>query len=453
MSFDKALARATLLLTLCINCTQDAYANSENISFYGQRGIVVEIDEKTTDVEKLAHTKPLLPTFSNEAKNRNFSQVSQLSENEQLLAQKAHYYFTNNWHSETGLWSSVAGYNYSTVWDIASGIAGTLALEGLKLESTEVTKKKLQKTLNTLNTLPLYKNILPNREYNSKTAQPSGRLSKSKSHGNGWSALDIGRLLIWLKILQTVHPTFTNDIEQITNRWQLHKAIYKGSLYGTKLYKGKEYYRQEGRHGYLQYAAKGFELFDFKVNLPNLEDHLQTINIDNIEIKRDTRNLPFFTSDPFVLGAIELGVDTNWNQLNNIYLLHFNKWRETGILTSYGEDAMNKNPWFAYNNIYYYKKPWTSVSSSGKVIENPQLLSYKVAFAFSVLFDDEFSQRLNETVIHSSLQFKSVPTGRYQNEGSNSAFNINTNSLVLVSLWYKSLGFSPIYESVQAVKH
>ena len=160
--------------------------------------------------------------------------------------------------------------------------------------------------------------------------------------------------------------------------------------------------------------------------------------------------MPFFTSDPYVLAALEFGIEAQWNQLDNIYLLHANKWQETALLSSYGEDAMSKNPWFAYNNIYYYNKPWTSVSPSGKVIENAQILSHKVAFAFSVLFEDEFSQLLHEAVINNSLPFRAVPTGVYQNGGSNKAFNINTNSLILVSLWYKSLGFSSIYKGVES---
>ncbi|WP_367971456.1 DUF3131 domain-containing protein [Vibrio scophthalmi] len=105
---------------------------------------------------------------------------------------------------------------------------------------------------------------------------------------------------------------------------------------------------------------------------------------------------------------------------------------------------MNKNPWFAYNNLYYYGKSWTSVSPGGKVIENPQILSHKVAFGFSVLFDDEFAQQLFDAVLNNSLQARSIPTGEYENGGVNTAFNINTNSLILVALWYKQSGQSPL---------
>lgn len=452
------IGRYFIALSFSLIFVNDVYAEGQNIEFHGQREVTPK--QAPTKQKIQFHRRMIAPPIPQESlKNSEINEVVEstivhqkpfytLTRNESLLAKKASYYFEQNWYPKTGLWNSVSGYSHVTMWDVASGIAAALALEALNLETSEVTVYRLQKTLNTLNKLPLYKGVLPNREYNSKTGQPSGRLSQNKSHGNGWSALDIGRLLIWLNILQKKHPDFKNDVENIVSKWQLNRAIYKDTLYGTKLYKGKEYYRQEGRNGYLQYAAKGFQLFDFKVNLSNEHEYLESIKIDNITAIRDTRNVPFFTSDPYVLAALEFGKDPIWDQLDTIYSLHKNQWHKTNTLTSYGEDAMNKNPWFAYNNIYYYKKPWTSVSPSGKVIENPQLLSHKVAFGFSVLFDDEFSKALHDTVIDNSLQFRNIPTGVYQNGGINKAFNINTNSLILVSLWYKSLGFTSIHESL-----
>ena len=154
--------------------------------------------------------------------------------------------------------------------------------------------------------------------------------------------------------------------------------------------------------------------------------------------------MPFFTSDPFVLASIEYGQHQAWNKIESIYQVHMVKWKEQGIISAYAEDAMNKNPWFAYNNLYYYGTPWTSVSPSGKIIENPQVFSNKVAFGFSVIFHDNFSRRLYDEVLENSLHSRSIPTGKYENDGSNTAFNINTNSMILVALWYKSRGGKPL---------
>lgn len=441
--------------------------SEEELSFYGQRGVTEQ--QIPTPLKKPnastfhrrviappIETAPIKETAEVSSKVQNIEESHKvtkkivpsdytLTRNEQLLAKKADFYFKRSWRKETGLWDSVQGYHHTTMWDIASGIAATLALEALEMKSTEDVHFELERTLNTLKSMPLYKDTLPNREYDTKTGLPSGRLSLSSSNGSGWSALDIGRLLIWLKILESRHPELEDDVLEIVDNWDLSKAVHRGTLFGTNLYRGKEYYRQEGRNGYLQYAAKGFELFGHGIPLPDLEGFLDTVSIDDIDIEIDTRNVPFLTSDPYVLAELEFGEQPKWSQLNAFYRLHQKKWENSGDLTSYAEDAMNKNPWFAYNNIFYYGKPWTSVSPSGKTVENPQVLSNKVAFGFSVIFNDDFSSKLSESVLESSLQFRSIPTGIYANGGINSAMNINTNSLILVALWYKSSGKAPIY--------
>lgn len=435
----------------------DAIVENEQpeISFYGQRSIGGVIAEPTQSHS--FYRRVIAPQIKeenddeiNEEHNdlveleHHHEPIKPLSRNEKLLAKKAQYYFERNRRDHTGLWDSVQGYPHTTMWDVASGIAATLALEALGLKTSEQTHLELEKTLATLNSMPLYKNWLPNREYSTKTGLPSGRLSQSESNGNGWSALDIGRLLIWLKILCQQHPELEPEIVKLIGHWKLDKAVHKGTLYGAKLYKGKEYYRQEGRHGYLQYAATGFEMFDYAVPLPDLNKYLTSVSINGSPLEIDTRNVPFMTSDPYILGSIEFGQKDEWNQLETIYNLHKQKAEQKDKLYSFAEDAMNKNPWFAYNNLFYYGKPWTSVSPSGKVIENPQILSHKVAFGFSVLFSDDYSEMLGQAVLENSLNSRSVPTGQYENGGSNTAFNINTNSLILVSLWYKSYGGQPI---------
>ncbi|WP_081875844.1 DUF3131 domain-containing protein [Vibrio sp. ER1A] len=129
-----------------------------------------------------------------------------------------------------------------------------------------------------------------------------------------------------------------------------------------------------------------------------------------------------------------------WNQLDQLYQLHKKRSKRLGQLQVFAEDAMSKSPWFAYNNIYYYGKPWLSVSPGSKPIENPQTFSSRIGFGLSVLYTDDFSQQLYNTVVKTSLSSRSIPTGRYKNGGTNTAYNINTNSLVLTALWYKALG-------------
>ncbi|MGR5297442.1 DUF3131 domain-containing protein [Vibrio mediterranei] len=170
------------------------------------------------------------------------------------------------------------------------------------------------------------------------------------------------------------------------------------------------------------------------------------MSVDGMSVYVDNLNVPYFTTDPYVLTAIEIGSkNVWWNQLDQLYQLHKKRSKRLGQLQVFAEDAMSKSPWFAYNNIYYYGKPWLSVSPGSKPIENPQTFSSRIGFGLSVLYTDDFSQQLYNTVVKTSLSSRSIPTGRYKNGGTNTAYNINTNSLVHTALWYKALGNHALY--------
>ncbi|MDR8526136.1 DUF3131 domain-containing protein [Shewanella fidelis] len=362
-----------------------------------------------------------------------------LTRHEQLLISKAKRYFEQNWNPTTGLIDSVQGYSHTTMWDVASGIAGLLALEALSENSKQVTEFRLEKMLDTLIELPLYKQLLPNRQYNTRTARPSGRFSHTASNGNGWSALDLGRLYIWLEILARHKPLLAPKVNQVKSKWLLKHAVHKGNLYGTKLTSQREYFRQEGRLGYLQYAATGYQLAGLNVKAAFKCDHLDNVELNKVNLLIDKGNLPFFTLDPYLLYAIEIGNQQScWNQLDELYQVHKVQAEKHNKLIAYAEDSLSKTPWFLYNNISYQGAAWQSVSHSGKSVSYPQTFSNKAAYAMSVLFNGPYSRNLAELVINNSARHNVVPTGLYANGKTNTAYNINTNSLILVSLWYKT---------------
>ncbi|MDO6544257.1 DUF3131 domain-containing protein [Photobacterium sanguinicancri] len=375
------------------------------------------------------------------------SEATKLSREDLLLIKKARYYIDRNWNSTTGLIDSVQGYSHATMWDVGSSIGAILALEYLGEYTRLQANGMLEKTLTTLVDLPLYKGILPNRQYNTKTGQPSGSLSQTKTNGDGWSALDIGRLLIWLNIAASYKPELADQIDAITEQWNIARSVHQGTLFGEHKSKTSTSYRQEGRLGYLQYAAQGFAMEEQDVSEALGPKYSKHVTVDDEEVYIDIRNLPYFTTDPYVLQAIELGYhDLWWNQLDALYSLHKNRYDKSQKLTIFAEDALSQRPWFAYNNIYFYGKSWLSTSPGGKPIENGQAFSNKVAFGLSVLYKDSYSQLLYKTVVNNSLNNRSIPTGLFKANSPNTAYNINTNSLILVSLWYKQRGFKPIFD-------
>ena len=138
-----------------------------------------------------------------------------LNRHEKLLISKAQRYIDKNWNETTGMIDSVQGYTHATMWDVASGIGALLALEALGVSDTHIIDIRLAKLINTLAELPLYDAKLPNRQYNTVTGKPSGRFSQTPSNGNGWSALDLGRLYIWLTIVAQKKPHLAAEINNI----------------------------------------------------------------------------------------------------------------------------------------------------------------------------------------------------------------------------------------------
>ena len=446
--------------------TASVFAETNSPSFYGKRSVSSgepQAQKETITFQRRAiiiiPEEPVLDsTIVTEPELTNADEVKdtashpfqsaippiELSRNDKLLAKKAHHYFDQNWNKTTGFTDSVQGYHHVTMWDVASDISAQLSLEGLGLQSEEWTNIKLQKLLTTLKSMPLYKDKLPNREYDTKTGKPSGRYSKAKTNGNGWSALDIGRLLIWLHIIKQEKNELAPLVDSVINHWSLSSAVHQKTLFGTKLSKRGEHFRQEGRLGYLQYAAFGFALFGFDVSDSYLKKDIEQVSIDDVSIYIDTRNMPFSTADPYVLMALELGNYSEWwQQLDVIYKLYQQKEKRTNRIWVFSEDAMNRSPWFAYNNIFFYGKSWLSTSSGGKPIEIFQIFSNKVALGLSVIFDDDYAKKLKVQVIENSINSRVIPTGLYSDGLINSAYNINTNSMVLSSLWYKMNNRSP----------
>ena len=177
--------------------TASVFAETNSPSFYGKRSVSSgepQAQKETITFQRRAiiiiPEEPVLDsTIVTEPELTNADEVKdtashpfqsaippiELSRNDKLLAKKAHHYFDQNWNKTTGFTDSVQGYHHVTMWDVASDISAQLSLEGLGLQSEEWTNIKLQKLLTTLKSMPLYKDKLPNREYDTKTGKPSGR--------------------------------------------------------------------------------------------------------------------------------------------------------------------------------------------------------------------------------------------------------------------------------------
>ena len=123
---------------------------------------------------------------------------------DRIAARRAWQYFERNWNSQTGFVNSVENYAWTTWWDQGSAILGMHAAHQLGLIKTEEFNSKIDRLLQTLERLPLPATGLPNKAYSTDAAQMMRLDNTPDPRGtSGWSALDMARFLMGLRVLRS----------------------------------------------------------------------------------------------------------------------------------------------------------------------------------------------------------------------------------------------------------
>ncbi len=373
----------------------------------------------------------------------------QLTQEEIQWAKIAWRYFQNNTIQNTGLVNSVDNYKSSTLWDSASYLLAVISAERLGIVDKKEFSSRISKFLNSMIKLPLYEGKLPNKVYNTETLKMVDYTNKVTEKGIGWSALDIGRLMVPLNILVWNYPEFTSQVKNITKKWDLNALIKDGELYGALLEDGKTAYLQEGRLGYEQYGAKSFQLIGLDVtNAIDYTSWLKFIDIHGINIPTDRRKPEKFSahnyvvSEPYILDGIEYG----WDQISrefagrvyNVQKVHYEK---TGKLTAVSEDNIDQAPYFVYNTIFTDGKKWSAITEDGKDASDFKTLSTKAAFGWHMLYEVEYTKKLMDVARKLNDPKKGWYSGLYEKTGKpNRAITANTNGIILEALAYKQTG-------------
>ena len=129
-----------------------------------------------------------------------------LTAQEMQWAQTAWKYFQNNTVPATGLVNSVDNYPASTLWDTSSYLMAVIAAQRLGIIDQTEFDARIFKALDTLAKLPLFEGKLPNKSYNTVSLKMVDYTNQPSEKGIGWSAIDIGRLLVPLNVLTWHYP-------------------------------------------------------------------------------------------------------------------------------------------------------------------------------------------------------------------------------------------------------
>ncbi|MSR35382.1 MAG: DUF3131 domain-containing protein [Gemmatimonadetes bacterium] len=164
--------------------------------------------------------------------------------------------------AKTGLVAATPGWANITLWDVGSLVGAVYAAGELGLLDQAERDEWMGTLLQTLRTAPIVDNAAFNRAYVVATAGMLGDKDVASDVGTGWSTTDLGRLLIWLKVVETKLPAHAAAAREAVQRIDFGRIVQGGYLRGATI-KPKEglITYGEGRLGYEQYAARGFELW------------------------------------------------------------------------------------------------------------------------------------------------------------------------------------------------
>lgn len=246
----------------------------------------------------------------------------ELTPREMAVAVNAWQYFVHNLQPTTGLVNAVNNYPSTTMWDSASYLAALVSARELGIINKEEFDHRMLPFLKTLNNLSLFQGQLPNKAYNTITAEKVNYLNKPGEIG--FSAIDTGRMLIWLKIIKERYPEYANSIDNVVLDWDFSHVIDDcGTLYGAILDKNNTpQYVQEGRLGYEEYAASGFQLWGFSTCQASRPEPYDLAKIYCVLVPYDSRDPRtnnqhnYVVTESYILHGFEMGWDRSDDRAN-----------------------------------------------------------------------------------------------------------------------------------------
>jgi hypothetical protein len=360
-------------------------------------------------------------------------------------AQAAWSFANTHYEPATGLSRGVASYQFITIWDVGSMLASLYCAHGLQIINDKTYDTRMGKLLETLARMPLDDGKVPGRSYDSRTGAMVDRAERPTAAGTGFSATDIGRLLIWLKIVGSGNARFQKLTEAIVKRIDMERIVQHGYLMGEDVdASGKRITYQEGRIGYEQYAAQGFAAWGHRAEKAlNLNENALPLTILGQELAADARGSDRLTSEPFVMMGLELGFAPDMAAfVTRMLRAQEARYRNTGVVTMLSEDSLNQPPaYFYYYCLFANGRQFAiDVQIPGAVADGPRWISTKAAFAFHALMPSGYTQLAVDTVSPARSP-RGWGSGVYEGDRrSTGTENINTAAVVLTAALYEQRG-------------
>jgi hypothetical protein len=380
---------------------------------------------------------------------------------ELVWAKVAWKYIENNTVPQTGLVNSVDRVPTTTLWQIGDYLAALVAAHQLGLIDILEFDHRVSKLLDFLNNMPLTELALPNRVYNTQNGLMVNFANQPADIG--WSAIEIGRLLTWMKITGQRYPYLREFFDKVVLRWNFCRVIDDcGVLYGLGKGEGKSAPSQEGRLGYLQYASAGFAAWGFETRKSAVAGPTEAIDVLGVKLSVDARDdrttgqmAPVVTM-PYLLLGMEFGWEYPHNtgqlgssgerdvlrrQTFDLFQIQQRRYQQQGVLTARTDHPVRNPPHFVHDTVFASGYAWNTLSDQGRQVPEMALVSTKAVFGMWVLARNAYTDRLVDAIEALYKDDKGWFEGRYEESGGyEDLLTLSTNAFVLQSLLYKVQG-------------
>ena len=385
--------------------------------------------------------------------------INPLTPEEMKYAQSAWNYFVDNTQPDTGFTNSAGGYPSGTLWDMGNYLMALNAARFMGLIEQAEFDGRLNNFLAGLGSLELFEGKLPNKVYQSATGEMVDYGNNSLPRGIGWSALDIGRMLAAFHVLEICHPQYGEWMKGIVDSWQVDLSVKDEMMYGaTVLPDDSTLLVQEGRLGYEEYAARGYELWGYKVPKAISYEPYEFVDIYGVDIPIDKRDFQttnannYVVSESYILDAIEFGLQGDQaDYARRVYEVQKRRFEDTGILTAVTEDNINGPPYFLYSTVYSNGVPWAVITETNELHPELRTVSSKAAFGWHYVYpEEEYAAKVFDKVKDIANSERGYyagvfEQGLYEPEPPiNDILTGNTNGLIMEILYYKARGNQPL---------
>lgn len=366
-------------------------------------------------------------------------------------------YVQLNRQSATGLINGKDGYPVTTAADIAMTVSAYLSALSLQFIAQEEFLADMRQLLNTLGGLPLYNQELFNREYDSRTGRMLDLSARASALGSGWSAEDMGRLLLWLKALAQTTPDLAPTIDKVVARLRLQRLVASGRLQSVLHDGQRERVLGDLRLGRQQLTAAALSLWG--IVLPQMFGYDDAVSypVDGTFAPGDRREGGTLSAEVFARGIIEFGgLDGCFEAAARAALLaqHQLALRQ-GTPVMVADELLDREPWFVFGLLTGSNVPgqWQVLGYDLQPRQALATFSTKAAYLWSAIDHGTATRSARVLADQMETSDHGLHGGRYLSGELNRALTLDTNASVLLAIHSLVRGGLPILRVDNPVDH